>query len=167
MAKAKSYIPEGLRTVTAHISVKNAIEAIEYYKMAFGAKLQLHSPGPAPGSTMHAQIQIGDAVVFMSDEMPMSPVRAPTTVGGSTVVLSLFVPDCDAVFNAAVAAGGKALMPLADQFWGDRYGQVQDPFGHVWAVATHKEDLTDEEIGQRAQAFMAEMAKMGPPAGGR
>ena len=161
MTKAKSYIPEGLRTVTAHIVVKNALSAIEFYKKAFGAELLSHAPGPAPGSTMHASIRIGDATVFLVDDMNMSVVKAPSSLGGTTSSLMLFVPDCDAVFNRAVAAGAKVNMPLADQFWGDRYGQVIDPSGHVWEIGTHKEDLTPEEMEQRAQAAMAAFAKQG------
>ena len=157
MAKAKSHIPEGLRSVTAHLVVKNALEAIEFYKKAFGAEVVTHAPGPTPGSTMHAAIRVGDAQVFLADEM-MSVVKAPPNLGGTTSSLMLFVPDCDAVFNKAVAAGAKVNMPIADQFWGDRYGQVIDPSGHVWEIGTHKEDLSPEEMAQRAQAAMAQFA---------
>jgi uncharacterized glyoxalase superfamily protein PhnB len=160
MAKAKSYVPEGLRSVTAHLVVKNAVEAIEFYKKAFGAELRSRAEGPTPGSTMHAEIRIGDASVFLADEM-MSVVKAPANLGGTTSSLMLFVPDCDAVFDKAVAAGAKVNMPLGDQFWGDRYGQVIDPFGHVWEIGTHKEELTPEEMSQRAQAAMAQFANPG------
>jgi PhnB protein len=159
MAKAKSYLPEGLRQITAHLVVKNALETIEFYKKAFGAEVLSHAPGPTPGSTMHAAIRIGDSTVFMADETTMSTIKAPSNLGGTTSSLMLFVPDCDAVFNKAVAAGAKVNMPIADQFWGDRYGQLMDPAGHVWEIGTHKEDLTPEEIGKRAQAAMAEFAK--------
>ena len=159
MAKAKSHIPEGLRSITAHLVVKNALEAIEFYKKAFGAEVLSHAPGPTPGSTMHAAIRIGDATVFLADQMTMSTMKAPGNLGGTTSSLMLFVPDCDAVFNKAVDAGAKVNMPLADQFWGDRYGQVIDPSGHLWEIGTHKEDLTPEEIGQRAQAAMAAFEK--------
>lgn len=161
MAKAKSYIPEGLRNVTAHLVVKNSLEAIEFYKKAFGAEVHSHAPGPTPGSTMHAAIRIGDAMVFLADDLNMSAVKAPGSLGGTTSSLMLYVTDCDAVFNKAVAAGAKVNMPIADQFWGDRYGQVIDPSGHVWEIGTHKEDLTPEELGQRAQAAMAAFAKQG------
>jgi uncharacterized glyoxalase superfamily protein PhnB len=159
MAKAKSYIPEGLRNVTSHLVVKNALDAIEFYKKAFGAKLQAHAPGPTPGSTMHAAIVIGDATVFLADDMSMSAVKAPGNLGGTTSSMMLYVPDCDAVFNQAIAAGARVNMPMADQFWGDRYGQVIDPAGHVWEIATHMEDLTPDEMGARAQAAMAQFGK--------
>ncbi|TMB03639.1 MAG: VOC family protein [Deltaproteobacteria bacterium] len=163
MAKAKSYIPEGLRTVTAHLVVPNALDAIEFYKKAFGAEVTSHHPGPAPRSTMHATIRIGDTALMLADEMPQSTAKSPGTAKTTTVSLSVFVPDVDAVFNKAVAAGAKVTMPLGDQFWGDRYGQVTDPFGHLWELATHKEDLTPQELGQRAAAFFQQMAAQGPP----
>jgi len=140
MAKAKSYIPEGLRTVTAHLVVPNALDAIEFYKKAFGAEVTSHHPGPAPRSTMHATIRIGDTALMLADEMPQSTAKSPGTAKTTTVSLSVFVPDVDAVFNKAVAAGAKVTMPLGDQFWGDRYGQVTDPFGprRRWASARRR-----------------------------
>jgi uncharacterized glyoxalase superfamily protein PhnB len=159
MAKAKSYLPEGVRSVTPHLVVKNALESIEFYKKAFGAQQLSHAPGPTPRSTMHASIKIGDSVVFLADEMPMGGAKAPKSVGGTTTSIMLFVPDVDATFKTAVAAGAKVAMPVGDQFWGDRYGQVTDPDGHLWELGTHKEDLTADEMQQRATAFMAEMAK--------
>jgi uncharacterized glyoxalase superfamily protein PhnB len=159
MAKAKSYVPEGVRSVTPHLVVKNALESIEFYKKAFGAQLMNHAPGPTPRSTMHAAIKIGDSMLFLADEMPMGGAKAPKSVGGTTSSVMLFVSDVDATFKSAVAAGAKALMPVGDQFWGDRYGQVLDPDGHLWELGTHKEDLTADEMQQRASAFMAEMAK--------
>jgi uncharacterized glyoxalase superfamily protein PhnB len=159
MAKAKSYLPEGIRSVTPHLVVKNALDSIEFYKKAFGAQVMSHAPGPAPRSTMHAAIKIGDGVVFLADEMPMSNAKAPKSVGGTTASIMLFVPDVDTTFKSAVAAGAKAIMPVGDQFWGDRYGQVTDPDGHLWEIGTHKEDLTADEMQQRATAAMAEMSK--------
>jgi PhnB protein len=159
MAKAKSYLPQGVRSVTPHLVVKNALESIEFYKKAFGAELVNHAPGPAPRSTMHAAIKIGDSMVFLADEMPMSSAKAPKSVGGTTNSIMLFVPDVDATFKSAVAAGAKVNMPVGDQFWGDRYGQVIDPDGHLWELGTHTEDLTADEMQQRATAAMAEMAK--------
>jgi uncharacterized glyoxalase superfamily protein PhnB len=157
MAKAKSFIPEGLRSVTPHLVVKNALDSIEFYKKAFGAELISHAPGPAPRSTMHASIRIGDGVVFLADEMPQSVAKAPR--GGTTASITLYVPDVDATFKQAVAAGAKVNMPVGDQFWGDRYGQITDPDGHLWELSTHKEDLTQDEIRQRMSAFMEQMAK--------
>ncbi len=112
-----------------------------------------------PRSTMHAMIRIGDSAIMLADEMPQSTVKAPKSIGGTTSSISLYVPDVDATFNKAVAAGAKVNMPVGDQFWGDRYGQVLDPEGHLWEIATHKEDLTPQELEQRAAKFMAEMAK--------
>jgi PhnB protein len=159
MAKAKSYLPEGVRSLTPHLVVKNALESIEFYKKAFGAELVSHAPGPAPRSTMHATIKIGDSVIFLADEMPMSAAKAPKSIGGTTTSIMLFVPDVDSTFKSAVSAGAKVNMPVGDQFWGDRYGQVIDPDGHLWELGTHTEDLTSDEMQQRATAAMAEMAK--------
>ena len=157
MGTAKSYLPEGVRSITPHLTVKNSVEAIDFYGKAFGARVRSHAPGPAPGSTMHADLQIGDSVLYLADEMPMSATKAPGP-GGSTVAMTLFVSDCDAVYKSAVDAGARSLMPPADMFWGDRYSQVTDPFGHVWAIATHKEDVSPEEMERRAQEFFARFA---------
>jgi PhnB protein len=159
MAKAKSHIPEGMRSVTAHLVVKNALDSIEFYKRAFGAEVLSHAPGPAPRSTMHAAIKIADGVIFLTDEMPMSVAKPPKSLGGTTSSITLYLPNVDATFKTAVAAGAKVNMPLGDQFWGDRYGQIIDPDGHLWELATHKEDLTSDEMQQRASAAMAEMAR--------
>ncbi len=159
MAKANNYLPEGLRSVTAHLVVKNALDSIEFYKKAFAAEVVAHAPGPTPRSTMHAAIKIGDGVVFLADEMPMSTGKAPKSLGGTTTSIMLYVPDVDTTFNTAVAAGAKVSMPVGDQFWGDRYGQITDPDGHLWEIGTHKEDLTADEMQQRARAFMEHMAK--------
>ena len=157
MATAKNYLPDGIRSITPHLTVKNALEAIEFYKAAFGAQVRSHAPGPAPGSTMHAELVIGDSALYLADEMPMSAIKAPGAAG-STAAMTLFVPDCDAVYKKAVDAGAKSLMPPGDMFWGDRYSQVTDPFGHVWAIATHKEDITPEEMQRRSEEFFARFA---------
>jgi uncharacterized glyoxalase superfamily protein PhnB len=105
---------------------------------------------------MHSSMRVGNSVFFLNDEMPMpGTVRSPATLGGTPAVLTVYVPDCDKVFQQAVSAGAKPTLPLEDQFWGDRYGQVTDPFGHVWAIATHKEDLTPAEMEERSRQFMA------------
>ncbi len=157
MAKAKSPIPEGMRTVTPHLAVTNALDAVAFYKKAFGAELKSHAPGTTPRSTMHAEIRIGDSSVFLADMVGQGPVKPPTRDSGATCLIHLFVPNADAVFAAAVAAGATVVMPLSDMFWGDRYGQITDPFGHVWSIATHLEDLTPEEVDRRAKAFFAQM----------
>ena len=148
-------IPEGYHTLTPHMTVHDANKAIDYYKKAFGAKEIARMPGPG-GKVMHAEIQIGDSRIMLNDEFPeMGGNRSAKTIGATPVTLTLYVEDVDKVFNQAIGAGGKATMPVADMFWGDRYGTLEDPFGHHWAVATHKEDLKPEEVMKRAQAAMA------------
>lgn len=149
-------VPEGMHTVTPHLAVRGASKAIEFYKRAFGAQEVLRMPGPGD-SVMHAEVRIGDSVVFVADEFPGSPVQSPPSLRGTTAVLNLYVPDVDALFNQAVGAGAKVVMPVGDQFWGDRYGQVADPYGHVWAIASHVEDVPPDEMMRRSEAFMAQM----------
>ena len=151
-------IPEGLHTVTASLVVRDAAKAIEFYKKALGAQERLRMPSP-DGKIMHAELKIGDSVIFISDENPqMGNIKSPQTLGGCTGSLNVFVPDVDELFKQALAAGGKEAMPVADQFWGDRYGSFIDPFGYSWGIGTHKEDLTPKELGERAQQFFASMA---------
>lgn len=152
-------IPEGFHTVTPSLTVRGAAQAIDFYKKAFGAQELVRMPGP-DGKIMHAELKIGDSIIFLSDEMPgMGASKAPQTVGACTGAINLYVNNVDDVFKQAIAAGGKEVMPVADQFWGDRYGNFVDPFGHVWGVGTHKEDLTAEQMQQRMQDFFASMAK--------
>ena len=144
-------VPDGYHTVTPYLIINGAAQAIEFYKQAFGAEETMRMPGPG-GAIMHAEIKIGDSFVMLSDEFPDYGALSPQGLNGSPVTLSLYVEDADATFERAVAAGATVRMPLGDQFWGDRYGQVVDPFGHIWAVATHKEDVTPEEMATRAAA---------------
>jgi len=146
-------IPEGMHTVTPHLVCDGAAAAIEFYKKAFGATEMSRMPGP-DGRLMHAQVRIGDSTVMLVDEWPDMGAVGPNKLKGTAVTLHLYVTDVDAAFAKAVDAGAKARMPPADMFWGDRYGQVQDPFGHMWSLATHQRDLSPEEIRQG-------MAKMG------
>lgn len=155
--KAKDYKQEGYRTLTPHLVIKGAADAIEFYKKAFNATEIARMPGPG-GKIMHAEMQIGDCRFMLADEMPEYGVKSPTTLGGSPVDLFLYVPDVDASFKQAIAAGATETMPVADQFWGDRYGKLNDPFGHRWSMATHKEELTEQEIMERAQKFMSASA---------
>ena len=155
-------IPAGFHTVTPHLTVSDGNRAIDFYKRAFGAKEIARMPGPG-GMLMHGELKIGNSIVMLAGEMPGGG-KAPTSLGGSPVTISLYVNDADAVYNQAVSAGARPTMPVADQFWGDRYGQLQDPFGHIWAVATHKEDLTPDEMGKRAAAFFSQQAPEGPGA---
>jgi PhnB protein len=153
-------IPEGYHTLTTHIVVRDAARAIEFYKRAFGAKERERMAGP-DGKIMHAEIQIGDSILMLSDEFPGpgKAVRSPESLNGVTSALFMYVEDVDTQFKKALDAGAQVDMPVADMFWGDRYGRVVDPFGHVWALATHKQDLTADEIRKAGQAAMAEMAK--------
>jgi uncharacterized glyoxalase superfamily protein PhnB len=157
MAKATSPIPEGYHSVTPHLVVRGAAEAIDFYKRAFGAQERGRMQGPG-GKIMHAEVKIGDSIVMVVDEFPGMGSRSPQSLGGSACSLHIYVPDVDAVWQQAVAAGAQATMPLADQFWGDRFGMVTDPFGHQWTLATHLEDLTPEEMAQRQQEAFAQMA---------
>ena len=150
MSKAKP-IPDGYHTATPYLIIKDAASAIEFYKKAFGATELLRMAGP-DGKVMHAEIKIGDSPIMIADEFPEMGARSPQSLGGSPVNIYLYVEDVDALFSQAIAAGAKVLMPVKDQFYGDRSGGVTDPFGHVWYIATHKEDLTPDEIRQRAAA---------------
>ena len=145
-------IPEGYHSVTPYLCVKGAAAAIDFYKKAFGAKELLRMP--APGEKIgHAEIQIGDSHVMLADEFPEMGFLSPQSVGGSPVMMHLYVEDVDITANKAVAAGAKVTRPVADQFYGDRGGQVEDPFGHKWYVGTHKEDVPPDELQRRAAAM--------------
>jgi PhnB protein len=150
-------IPEGYHTVTPYLQVDDASAAIEFYKRAFGATERGRMPSP-DGKIAHAEIEIGDSVIMLSDPFPHSQTRSPKELGGTTGAVFLYVEDVDAAFQQATDAGATVTMPLEDMFWGDRFGSVTDPFGHHWSLATHKEDLTEEEIAERGQAAMAATA---------
>ena len=161
MAKAVKPVPEGYHTVTPYLVVKDAKRALEYYRKAFGAETKMSMPSP-DGRVMHAEVRIGDSMVFVSDEFPeMAPkIRAPESTGGTvTGSIFLYVPDVDAVVKRAVDAGAKVTMPVADMFWGDRFGKVADPFGHHWGIATHKEDVTPQEMEKRSAEYSKKMAQ--------
>jgi PhnB protein len=150
-------IPEGYHTVTPYLAVDDAAEAIEYYTKAFGAKERARMETP-DGKIGHAELEIGDSLVMLSDPFPQASTRSPKELGGTSVSVFMYVEDVDAVVKQAVDAGAKVTMEVADQFWGDRFGTVADPFGHVWAIATHVEDLTADEIAERGKAAMAAMS---------
>jgi PhnB protein len=152
-------IPEGFHTLTPYLVVRGAGQAIEFYKKAFGAEEINRMPGPDGKSVMHAELKIGDSRLFLGDEFPDMGSLGPHGIGGTSVVIHFYTEDADAVFNQAVAAGAQVRMPLQDMFWGDRYGQITDPFGHRWSLATHKEDLAPEEIAKRAQAAFSGCAQ--------
>jgi len=145
-------IPEGMHTVTPHLVCAGAAEAIDFYKKAFGAT-ELSRMADADGKIMHASIKIGDSPLMLNDENPEWGVFGPKHLKGSPVTIHLYVENVDAVFDQAVRAGAKATMPVADMFWGDRYGRVEDPFGHQWSIGTHVRDVTPEEM----QKAMEEM----------
>ncbi|WP_424362909.1 VOC family protein [Methylocystis parvus] len=138
-------VPEGMHTLTPHIVCAGAAEAIDFYKKAFGATEFMRMPGP-DGKLMHASLRIGDSMLMLVDEMPQWGALGPRALKGASVTLHLAVPNVDEVFAQAVAAGASVKMPVADMFWGDRYGLVIDPFGHEWAIATRIRDMTPEEM---------------------
>src|SRR6195256_6820478 len=142
-------IPDSYHTVTPYLIIKGEGHAIEFYKKAFGPKGLSRFPMPG-GKIGHAEIKIGDSPIMLADEFPEMGYKSPQTLGGSPVSIMIYVADVDTVFERAIAAGGKAQRPVKDQFYGDRSGTLEDPFGHVWHVATHKEDVSAEEMEQRA-----------------
>ena len=149
--------PEGYHTLTVYLSVDNATEAIEFYKRAFGAEESVRMEAPG-GTIAHAELEIGDSRVMLSDPMPQATTRPPKELGGTSAGIFMYSADVDAAIRQAVDAGAKVTMEPEDMFWGDRFGSVTDPYGHVWSIATHKEDLTPEEIAERGKAAMAAMA---------
>jgi PhnB protein len=150
MAKAKRTVPEGFHTVTPQLTLDNAAQAIDWYKKALGADEVTRAPGP-DGKIMHAELRVGDSRIMLND--PVMGGKGPKDLGGSPASLWLYVDDCDALFNRAINAGAQVRMPMGDQFWGDRCGAVIDPHGYQWTIATHKEDLTREEIEKRQAEF--------------
>ena len=144
-------IPEGYHSVTPYLIIRGAAAALEYYKQAFGAVELMRMPAPG-GKIGHAEIKIGDSPIMLADEYPEMGYKGPQTIGGSPVSLMIYVEDVDTVFNRAVDAGGTVKEAVQDKFYGDRTGTIVDPFGHVWHLATHKEDLSMEEMEQRAKA---------------
>ena len=159
MAQNVKAIPDGFHTITPHISVRGAARAIDFYKKAFGAEEVTRMTGPDGRTVMHADLKIGDSRFFLGDEMPGMGCSSPETLNGTTQGMFLYVQDVDAAFKRALDAGATVKMPVADMFWGDRYGKLTDPFGHEWSLGTHKEDLTNEEIEKRGKAFFEQMSK--------
>jgi uncharacterized glyoxalase superfamily protein PhnB len=154
MPKVKP-VPEGMHSVTPHLICAGAADAIEFYKKAFGAVEEARLPGPG-GKLMHAMIRIGDSAVMLVDEMPEFGALGPKSLKGSPVTVHLYVENADATFERAVKAGAKVTMPLEDQFWGDRYGKLVDPFGHHWSVATHVREVSLEEAQQAMKKIAAQ-----------
>ena len=150
-------VPEGYRTLIPYLAVDDAAKAIEYYKKAFGAEEtgRMEAPG---GKIGHAELKIGDSHVMLSDPFPQASTTPPKELGGTSASIFMYVEDVDAVVQKAVDAGATVTMEVEDQFWGDRFGSITDPFGHIWSIATHVEDLTPEEIEERGKAAMAAMS---------
>ena len=164
MAQQVKPIPEGYHTVTPYLTVNDGAGAIEFYRRAFGAKERSRMEGPQ-GKIAHAEIKIGDSLIMLAEEMPGSGCRSPRSLGGSTVNIFLYVTDVDSTFDQAVKAGAKVDTPVADMFWGDRYGKLTDPYGHSWSLATHKEDVSPAEVQKRGQAALAKMNQQTRTAG--
>ena len=149
-------IPEGYHTLTPFLTVRDAVRAIEFYKQAFGAQERGVMKGP-DGKVMHAELKIGDSVIMLSDEWPEYGALSPLSSGGAGMGLHIYVDGVDAAFDRAVKAGARVDMPVSDQFWGDRYGKLTDPFGHKWSIATHTKDMSAEEMKRNMDEAMAKM----------
>jgi len=151
-------VPKGYHTITPSLTVKDAAKAIEFYKQAFNAEQREICYGPDGKSIMHAELKIGSSIVMLNDEFPDMNCKGPLTLGGSPVTLYTYVDNVDKWYERAVKAGATSTMPVTDMFWGDRFGQVVDPFGHKWGLATHVKDLTPEEIKKGQEAWQKEFA---------
>lgn len=158
MANKVKPIPDGYHTAAPYLIVRGGAKAIDFYKKALGAEERFRMPGPG-GALMHAEIQVGDSVIMLADENPGMGARSPQSFDGTPVSVFLYVADVDAAFKRAVAAGATAIMSPTDMFWGDRFGKVTDPFGHEWAIATHIEDVTPDEMEKRGKKFIEEMTQ--------
>jgi PhnB protein len=152
-------VPEGYHTLTPYLAVDDATAAIEFYQRAFGAKERVRMHGP-DGMIAHAELEIGDSKVMLADPFPQASTRPPKELGGTSVGVFVYVANVDEVFQQAVDAGATATMEPDDQFWGDRFGSVTDPFGHSWQISTHVEDVPPEEMEKRSKEWMAQMANV-------
>jgi uncharacterized glyoxalase superfamily protein PhnB len=150
-------IPPETHTLTPGLTIKGCAQAIEFYKKALGATEKGRFLGPGD-LIMHASIKIGDSLVFLADEMP-GMGKSPLSLGGTPCSITIYTEDCDALFDRAIKAGGKVTMAMSDQFWGDRWGSFTDPYGHNWSIATHKEDVSREDMIERGKAMFAQMAE--------
>jgi PhnB protein len=151
-------IPDGYHTLTPYLTVRDAVRAIEFYKQAFGAQERGVMKGP-DGKVMHAELMIGDSIIMLGDEMPEYGALSPQSSGGAGMGLHIYIDGVDAAFDRAVKAGARVDMPVSDQFWGDRYGKLTDPFGHKWSIATHTKDLSVDEMKKGMDEAMAKMPK--------
>jgi len=149
-------VPEGYHTLTPYLTVRDAVRAIDFYKRAFGAEERGVMKGP-DGKVMHAELKIGDSIIMLAEEFPEYGALSPQAIGGSAMGLHIYLDGVDAAFDRAVQAGAKVEMPVADQFWGDRYGKLTDPFGHKWSIATHTKDLSIDEMKRDMDEAMEKM----------
>jgi PhnB protein len=152
-------IPDGYHSITPYLVVRNAPQAIEFYKKALGAEERFRMHGPDGKTIVHADLKIGDSIFMLAEESTEMKSHSPESVGGSPISIYLYVKDVDSIFNQAVSAGATVLNPVKDQFYGDRSGYLKDPFGHLWSIATHKKDLSPDELRKAAEAFFEEMSK--------
>lgn len=149
-------IPKGCNSINLYIVVKDSAAAMDFYEKAFGATKGMVMSAPG-GGTVHGEVLIGNSTLMLADENPQWEMKSPESLGGSPASIHLYVDDCDALFKQAIEAGCTEVSPVVDMFWGDRYGKVLDPFGYQWGIATHVEDVPDEEMGKRAQEFFSNM----------
>jgi PhnB protein len=159
MNESAKPIPDGYHSITPHLVVRNAPQAIEFYKKALGAEERFRMHGPDGKTIVHADLKIGDSIFMLAEESAEMKSHSPESVGGSPISIYLYVKDVDSIFNQAVSAGATVLNPVKDQFYGDRSGYLKDPFGHLWSIATHKKDLSPDELRKAAEAFFEEMSK--------
>lgn len=152
-------IPDGYHSINAYLVVRNAAKAIDFYKKAFSAEERFRMHGPDDKTIIHAELKIGDSVFMLTEESSEMKTLSPESIGGSPVSMYVYVNDVDAVFNQAVSEGATVLNPVRDQFYGDRSGYLRDPFGHLWSIATHKKDLSPDELRKAGEAFFEEMSK--------
>ncbi|MPZ07508.1 MAG: VOC family protein [Nitrososphaeraceae archaeon] len=159
MSESDRIIPDGYHSINPYLVVRNGAKAIEFYKKAFGAEERFRMQGPDGKTIMHADLKIGDSAFMLTEESTEMKALSPESIGGSPVSMYLYVKDVDAVFNQAVTEGATVLNPVRDQFYGDRSGYLRDPFGHLWSIATHKKDLSPDEVRKVGQAYFEEMSK--------
>ena len=159
MSESVKIIPEDYHSINPYLVVRNADKAIEFYKKAFSAEERFRMHGPDGKTIMHAELKIGDSVFMLTEESPDMKALSPESIGGSPISLYVYVKNVDGVFNQAVSEGATALYPVRDQFYGDRSGYLKDPFGHLWTIATHKKDLSPDQLRKAGEAFFEEMSK--------
>src|ERR687891_219486 len=160
MNESVKTIPEGYHSINLYLVVRDAARAIEFYKKVFGAEERFRIHGPDGKTIMHADLKIGDSVFMLTEESKEMKALSPESIGGSPVTMYVYVKDVDSIFNQAVSEGATVLKPVSDQFYGDRSGYLRDPFGHLWSIATHKKDLSPDELRKAGEAFFEEMSKM-------